>query len=84
MMVGLLATLFIDSCKLKATKNALKTWISSNHFDSPRKHIDGIRQKLHSLQQQLDSNLLDSDLHKKEAALTTQLEFLVGFLGEFS
>jgi len=32
-------------CKLKATKQAFKTWISSSYFDTPRQHIDGIRQK---------------------------------------
>jgi len=55
-------------------KKGLKLWISSNHFDSPKKHIDIIKLKIDSLQQQLDTNLLDTDLHIEESNLTAQLE----------
>jgi len=60
--------------KLKAVKKGLKLWISTNHFDSPKKHIDNIKLKLDSVQQQLDTILLDTDMHIEESNLTAQLE----------
>ena len=66
--------LFRIICKLKATEAALKTWVSSNQFNTRRKHIDTIRKKLDSLWQQVDSNLLDPNIHKEEITLTSQLE----------